>query len=114
HTHNDGINEFAVNAMKWMDKLVENREELLAGITTNKEIIERILIKSPITYTQLHTSVAKTLEKSEAVYVKAKAISNFGNGALVHLGKRMLTGVMIVVGISPKHLPARMLSNIVS
>lgn len=111
HTQNEGINEFAINAIKWMDKLVDNKEELLAGIQKNRPLIERILLNSPITYTQLHTCVANTLEKTETVHRNAKTIVNFSNGALVHLGKRALTGAMIVVGLPTKYLPASLVLN---
>ncbi len=57
YTRNEGINEGFVNAMKWLDNLVENKEELLQGLNSNKVLIERILRGSPINYTQLHSCV---------------------------------------------------------
>lgn len=108
HTHNDAVNEFVVNAMKWMDNLVENSEELLDGIRSNRMIIEKILVGSPITYNQLHAGVAKTLEKTEMVHRKVKAIADCSNGALIQLGKRALTGAMIVLGLPAKYLPAKL------
>lgn len=100
HTRNEGINEGIVNGMKWLDSLVENKEELLAGITANQAVIEKILRNSPITYTQLHQGVAKTLEKTEVAYHSAKKVSDFSNGILIELGKRILNGGMVMIGLS--------------
>ena len=105
YTRNEGINESFINIMKWMDNLVENKAELLDGLTSNKVLIERILRNSPITYIQLHSCVTKTLEKTEAFYHKAKKISEFGNGILIALGKRVLRGSLVIIGLSPRHLP---------
>lgn len=99
YTSSEGVNELFVNAMKWMDNIVENNEELLRGLESNKALIEKILYKSPITYNQLHTTVAATIEKTETVYQKAKAVSRFGDGVLLDLGSRMYHGVRIIIGI---------------
>lgn len=99
HTSNEGVNELFVNAMKWMDNIVENNEELLKGLEVNRPLIEKILHNSPITYVQLHTTVTKTLEKTETVYHKAKAISRIGDGALINLGSRMIHGGRIILGV---------------
>jgi hypothetical protein len=99
YTSNEGVNELFVNAMKWMDNIVENNEELLNGLEANKPMIEKILYNSPITYIQLHTTVSNALEKTESVYNKAKAISHFGDGILMELGSRMIHGCRIILGI---------------
>ena len=109
HTRNEGINEGFVNAMKWMDNLVENKEELLQGIRTNRILIERILRGSPFTYEQLNHCVSKTMEKTEAIYDKVKKISDYGNGIFIDLGKRMLRGGMLMIGVSPRQLPLKAL-----
>lgn len=99
-TYSEGINESLINMIKWLNCLVENKHELLNGISSNQEIIEKILKESSITYMQLHSSVIKTLEKTEATYLKAKKVSQFSNGILIDLGKRILNGSMIVIGLS--------------
>lgn len=99
YTSNEGVNELFVNAMKWMNKMVENNEELLMGIEANKPLIEKILLNSPITYTQLHATVSKALEKTESFYHKAKIISGIGDGALIELGSRMVVGSRIIIGV---------------
>lgn len=99
YTSSDGVNELFVNAMKWMDNIVENNEELLKGIETNKPLIEKILQNSPITYSHLHTTVLKTLEKTETIYHKAKTISSIGDGALIELGSRIVHGSRIIIGV---------------
>lgn len=100
HSRNEAINESFLNTMKWLDDLVENKERLLTGIKSNRKIIERILRGSPITYTQLYTNVEKTLEKTEIAYQKAKKISGFTNQLLIDLGKRMLSGSLVMTGFS--------------
>jgi len=100
YTRNEGINEGFVNAFKWLNTIVDNKEELLAGIVKNRSIIERILEKSPFTYTQLCDAVTNALEKTELVSIKAKKISSVGNGILVDIGKRMASGAMIIIGLA--------------
>lgn len=92
HTRNEGINEGFVNMMKWLDHLVENKEELLEGIEANQALIERILKGSPITYQQLQSHVVNTLEKTEVVYQNTQAVFNFHNGIFKAFGKRILDG----------------------
>lgn len=106
YTRNEGIYEGFVNAMKCLDHLVEHKEDLLNGIVANQAIIERILKGSPLTYEQLYRNVAKTLEKTEAVYQKTKKVAEFGNGVIVECGKRVLTGGLIMVGLSNYCPPA--------
>jgi hypothetical protein len=98
-TRNEGINEGFVNAIKWLDTLTENKEELLQGLVDNQPIIEKILAKSPFTYKQLHDGVERTLERTETIALKAKNISRVGNGILVDMGKRMVNGTLIVLGL---------------
>jgi hypothetical protein len=100
YTRNEGIQEGFVNAMKWLDRLVANKEDLLNGITTNRPIIERILKGSPLSYEQLYTNINKTIEKTEVVYKKAKAVSEFGNGIIVEVGKRALSGGFVMMGLA--------------
>lgn len=92
YTRNEGINEGFVNIMKWLDHLVENREELLERMVDNQILIERILKGSPITYQQLQSNIIHTLEKTEAVYQNTQAVFNFHNGVLKAFGKRILDG----------------------
>lgn len=100
HTRNEGINEGFVNTMKWLDNLVENKEELLKGMAKNQAIIERILRGSPLSYAQLHNGVSKTLEKTENFYQNAKKISDFSNGIIIKLSKKMVNGCMVMTGLS--------------
>lgn len=101
YTRNEGINEGFVNAMKWLNAIVENKEELLEGLADNREVIERILQNSPLTYPQLYNGVSQTLEKTEIAYEKAQKVSKFSNGILIDLGKRMIGGAMVVIGLAP-------------
>lgn len=100
YTRNEGVNEGFVNAMKWMDTIVENKEKLLRGVVDNQIIIERILRGSPLTYNQVRDGVAKTLEKTETVHRQAKKISAFGNGVLIEAGKRMVDEMMVALGFA--------------
>lgn len=99
-TRNEAINEGFVNAMKWMDTAVKNKDELMRGIVSNRETIERFLQGSPLTYTQLHDGLEKTLEKTEVVYNQAKKISTFSNGALIKNGKRVADEVKVTLGLA--------------
>lgn len=110
YTRNEGINEGFVNAIKWLDTLVENKEELLAGMVKHRAIIERIVYKSSFTYPQLYNGVAKALEKTEVVAVKAKKISKIGNGALIDIGKRVVGGTLVVIGLA-KYRPTFLASK---
>lgn len=96
---NEGINELFVNAMKWLETLVDKKEQLLKGLVDNKLIIERILKNSPVKYEALYEATAKTLDHTEAIYNKAEKISNFGEGMLKDFGKRALSAGMVVMGI---------------
>jgi hypothetical protein len=100
HTRYEGINEGFVNAMKCLNRLSENKEELLDGMTNNRLLIERLLNGSSITYHQLHSTATKALEKTEQVYRQAKKVSDFGNGILVSFGKRIVNGGMVVIGLA--------------
>ncbi|MEI8366632.1 MAG: hypothetical protein WCF65_09485 [Parachlamydiaceae bacterium] len=100
YTRNEGIDEGFVNVMKWLDTLVENKEELLAGIVGNRMIFERILTKSPFTYNQLRDGVANALEKTELIAVKARKITAFGNGMLIDIGKKVTGGTMVMMGLA--------------
>lgn len=97
--HNESINEFFVNAVKCMNSLVENKEELLDGLESNQVIIEKMLWNSSITYNQLHTNVAKTIEKTKVIYEKAKVVTDFGGGLLGRLYDRMVVNIPLIVGI---------------
>jgi len=99
YVHHEAVNEVFVNAMKWLNALAENKEELLNGLEENRGIIEKILNKSPITYLQLHKSVSGTLEKTEFLFIKAKSASEAGGGILVELGKRILSPIPFLIGI---------------
>ena len=62
NTKNESINESIVNALKLINNFMDNKEALLKGIENNQKIIEYILIKSPISFDQLHTTVKKTID----------------------------------------------------
>lgn len=100
YTRNEGINEGFVNVMKWLDHLVENKEELLDGIAANQALIERIVKGSPITYQQLHSNIINTLEKTEAVYKNTQAVFAFHNGILREMGRRILRGAKSIVTLT--------------
>lgn len=99
-TRDEGINEFFVNTMKWLDTLVEKKETLLQGMIDNRIVIERILKGSPFTYEQLLKTVEGALKKTEAVYEKAQKVSKFGNGIIIDWGKIALNSLMVVTGFS--------------
>lgn len=100
YTRNEAFNESFVNAIKWIDTIVENKEELLSGLTDNRIVIERILQGSPFTYEQLRDAVTKTVEKTEAFHIKTKKITTFSNGIIIATGKRMIDEVMISLGLA--------------
>ena len=110
YTRNEGINEGFVNAIKWLDTIVQNKDELLTGMVENRSIIDRILTHSPFTFNQLYDNITNTLEKTEFVAVKAKKIASFGNGALIYWGKRITGGAMVVMGLAD-YRPTNLASN---
>lgn len=99
-SRNEGINEIFVNTLKWLDSVVENKDQLIQGVANNKEIIERILIGSPFKYEQLYSAVSRTLDQTESIYQRAKGVSQFGNGIIVDFGKRALNSGMVVAGVA--------------
>lgn len=100
HTRNEGINEGFVNAIKWLDALTENKEELLYGLEENKPIIEKIIKGSPLTYEALRSGVERTLEKTGTMQKGARQVADFGNGVLVDMAKRIASGSMVVTGLA--------------
>lgn len=96
----DSINEGFVNVSKWLKAVVEKKEDLLAGVTENREIIERFMEYSPFTYDQLHSGLVKALDKTEVAYQGVKTLSDLGGDAAISLGKRALSGGMVVVGMA--------------
>lgn len=99
-TRNEGIHEGFVNVIKWLNTIVDQKEELLAGISQNREIIEKIIDKSPFTYTQLHDTVARALGNAEGIHHHVDKIAAFGNGIILDFGKRALNGGMVVAGLA--------------
>ncbi len=93
-TKYEGINEGFVNITKWLAVTVEHKEELLMGITKHRELIERLLCGSIISYDQLHAGVSKALEKTEVVYHGVKTATTFGGGILMDT----LSNVCVIVG----------------
>jgi len=100
HTQNDGINEGFVNATKWLNTIVDNKEELLQGIIDNQAIIERILAKSPFTFIQLREGVENALDKTEFIATKTRDISNVSNGIIIDIAKRMIINTMTRIGLA--------------
>lgn len=100
YTRSEALNESFVNAMKWMDAIVENKDDLLSGIIENQSIIERILQDSSFNYEQLRDGVKKTLERAEIIHAKARSISTYGNGMIITIGKRAIDEVMVTLGIA--------------
>lgn len=99
-TSNEGVRESFVNITKWMDTAVNNKDELLAGIQNNRDLIERLLKKSPFTYEQLYQGVSSTLDGTEILAKGIKKVSKMGGGALIESGKKAISGVMVVAGLS--------------
>lgn len=99
-TKNDAVNESFVNISKWMSTIVENKENLLEGLTENKGLIERLLKYSPVTFDQLYSGVSSALDKTEVIHNIVQKISNIGGGIVVKAGKRIVNGAMVVSGLS--------------
>lgn len=99
-THNEGINEGFINVIKWLDAIVDQKETLLQGLNENRELVERILKNSPFSFDQLQQTIAKALEKTEAIHTRVKKINSFGNGLIVDFGKRAINGGMVVAGLA--------------
>jgi hypothetical protein len=99
YTQNEGITEIFVNTVKCLDTLVNNKEELLSGLESNKPIIEKILCNSPITYDRLHSTISQTLEKSETFYDTAKAVSHATGGFFTYAFNRIATSGRVFIGI---------------
>ncbi len=96
---NEAINESFINLSKWLDNLVNNKEELLSGLHSNQTLIEKLLASTPFSYTQLEAAVTKTLNTTEMIHTQVKNISQVGNGVFIDVGKRMLNGASIVMGL---------------
>lgn len=95
-----GVIESFVNITKWLDAIVDNKAELLAGMTENRGLIEHLLRKSPFTYESLHEGVAQALAKTEMVSQGVKKISAKQREALIHFGKKAVSGTLVVAGFS--------------
>jgi hypothetical protein len=95
----EGVTEGFVNITKWLDAIVDNKDELLQGLYENKAVIKHLLKTSPITYEQLYEGVNNTLQKTEAVQKGIKRASEFAGGAVVEMGKRALSDGMVVIGL---------------
>lgn len=99
-TKNEAINECCLNIIQWLDTLVDSKEVLLQGLTENREVIEKILKGSPVTYIQLQSSVASALNVTETLQQQVKKVTTFGNGLLINVGKQSLHGALVVTGIN--------------
>lgn len=95
----EAVEEGFVNIGKCLGTMVENREEMLAGMEQNKEAIVLILKGTAISYEQLYSGVVKTLDKVESVYHPFKAVSEASGEALIGFGKRAFNGGRVVVGL---------------
>ncbi len=99
-TRHEGIHEGFVNITKWLDTTVQHKEKLLAGISANQALIERLLQGSVISYAQLHTGVSTALAKTETIQRGIKKISTIGGGVLVDMGKQAVNGSLVVMGLA--------------
>jgi hypothetical protein len=87
-----------VNAAKWLEAMTSNKEELLFGLSDNKDLIQRIIKHSPFTYDQLYQSVAKNLDRVELLHDCSHAVSELTGGIVFEVGKRALNGGLVVLG----------------
>jgi hypothetical protein len=99
-TKNEGVTESFINITKWLEAVIDQKEELLTGLTNNQAVIEKILKNSPITYSQLNSVLLNALEKTEAVFKGVKKLSTLGNGACINFGKQAVGGGMVVIGLA--------------
>jgi hypothetical protein len=62
----------------WVDKLVESKQMLIDGLTSNKKVIEKILngIHSPLTCEQLIKTAKDALDTTEKFHQTAESVSN--------------------------------------
>lgn len=99
YTQNEGVTELFVNTVKCLNDIVENKEELLSGLESNKPIIEKILLNSPVTYDRLHSTVAQIIEKTESVSDVAKAVSISTGDFFSYLSNRLSTRGRVFIGL---------------
>lgn len=97
---NDAVNELFVNLTNSFENLVNNKEELLLGLTENQSTIEYLIKTTPFTYKQLLGAVENTLDTSQTIHQNMKKISNIGGETLLNIGKRMVGGGMVVIGLA--------------
>lgn len=95
----DAVGESFVNITKWLTVAVEQKEELLQGIADNKAIIQKLLERSPLTYQMLYQGIERTLDNAETVFHGVKTISDLGGKTALRIGKRMISGGMVVMGL---------------
>lgn len=91
---NDAVNEVFVNLTNSFENLVNNKEELLLGLTENQSTIEYLIKTTPFTYEQLLSAVQNTLDTSQIIHQNMKKISTIGSETLLNIGKRMVGGGM--------------------
>lgn len=94
----DAMNESVVNLIKWIDAIVENRKELLAGIKGNRQIIQRLLENSPLTYEQFYEAVSRTIQGTRAIQKKVNALSEKEKKFMIGLGKRVAGNSLVIMG----------------
>lgn len=99
-TDHDAIPESFVNIKKWLEAAIKNKEQLLQGIDSHREVVEKLLKYSSFTFQQLHDGLEKLLKKTETVYIHTERISRLGNGALKTIGERALNGIKVVSGLT--------------
>lgn len=99
HTAQDAMQESVVNIMKWIDAIVENRQELLKRVGENRQIIERLLEKSSLTYEQFYAALVKTIQGTRAVQQTVKFISVSARRRILEAGKIASTSSLVIMGV---------------
>ncbi|NGX41860.1 MAG: hypothetical protein K940chlam7_00134 [Chlamydiae bacterium] len=108
-TANEAINEFFVNGEKCVRNFVENKQQLIDGLKSNKDLIDKILkgIGLPIDPDRLIETATTTLDKTAQVLETADNVNKTTGAFLVAWAKKLGYEISIDLGLeklAPKAL----------
>jgi hypothetical protein len=105
-TRNEAVSEIFVNSTKCLDRLVENKEELLSKLQNNKGLIGKILtgIGSPYHADHFILHVSNTLAATAKAQQMVNKVNQAANGVLEDLVKQGIFGFMATLGLA-KYTP---------
>jgi hypothetical protein len=100
HASCDAMQESIVNIVKWIDAVVENREQLLSKVDRNRQIIERLLERSSLSYDQFYAALSRTIEGTRAVQKKVRIISRNNRKRLLQIGGQAAACSLVLIGLA--------------